>query len=72
VLAKHLHDFVLRGFTGDCGFDERAVSLRHGHSFAFYRERNSATGFRESVKLRVVDLLYRGLLTYVRNDAGSD
>jgi hypothetical protein len=58
-----LYDFVLRRFAGDSGFDERAVSLRHGHSLAFDRKRNRATGFRESVKLRVVDLLYRGLLT---------
>src|SRR5215213_2139151 len=63
---------MLRAFASDCCFLERAVSLCDSHGFTLNGNRHCATGCSKTVKLRVVDLLYRRLLPLISDDGRGD
>ena len=68
LLEKQLHNLVLRGLASDSRFDQGAVGPRNGNRLSLYLQCNRTAGFGETVELRVVNLLYGGLMPLIGND----
>src|SRR5215217_3165347 len=63
---------MLRGFTRNSRLDKRTVAYGNSQCLSLNLQGYRAAGFGETVELRVVNLLYRGLMPLISKDGGGN